>query len=137
METRLDPIVGPPDDPAWARDRAAWGIADGIRTPPSAGFGTLPGDLAAAWFLIVPSRLEKDLWHVDKQRSRLVDAAGRMDSLPGGTGALRLQTERSAEPGAQYLYVLVPRSRLRSGVRLRAVLSRFDGGAALPVELPF
>jgi len=139
-ETVTGFAVEPPLAPQWVRDLRARGLpwpTDQPIQPLGAGFGTGGGEQTAAWYVIQSARPANELWAVDKQTLRLMDATGKEVPWPGGSGAALIDGER----GLQYLYLGVPRELSGTGARLRFRLVRFEGPGRGPVSeelsLPF
>jgi hypothetical protein len=106
VETAKGGPLAPPTAPDWVRQLRAWRIpwpTDLPVEPPAASFGSADGE-AVAWFLVRSEQPEKELWHLEKDSVRIVDAAGHKIPWEGGTGAARLG------PGddLQALYLRLP-----------------------------
>lgn len=135
-ETRTDYAVEPPLAPEWIRDLRKRGLpwpTDQPLEPPGASFAADGAEHTVAWYVIQSSRTTNELWHVEKNSVRVLDAEGQEVFWPGGTGAVLIDPDRNL----QYLYVGVPRQLSGTEARIRFRLSRFDGPTTPEITLPF
>jgi hypothetical protein len=120
--TRTDELGEHPLAPAWIRALRKAGIPWPTDLPleplgPSFGPGT------AAWYLVQSTRPSDELWSVDKETVRILDAKGAESPWGMGTGSALVDGDRRL----QFVYLGVPQELSRKGASLKFRLRRVTG----------
>lgn len=136
VTTSRSDLLAPPMAPGWVRRLTGWGIPwpnDLPLEPLPASFGS-SGGAAAAWFLVRTQRLEKELWHVDKESLRLADRNGRLLVWHGGSSCVRADGDGRKQ---MLCLRLPPELDSGDGSTLAFRLARFDGSRTDVVTFRF
>jgi hypothetical protein len=141
-ETTTDANVEPPLAPKWIRDLHERGIpwpTDQPLKPTGAMFGAMGGgsEQTAAWYLIQSKTASNELWSLEKDTVKMLDALGNERPWPGGSGSALVDSDRKL----QYVYLLVPKELSGTGATLRLRFRRGFGATPTDrseeVALPF